>query len=440
MADLTSFKPEDGKRLPCGDSEERTEYREPASGLRLRVSRSGARTWLVTYWSPAAKTTRRLKLGDGALMPLSKARAAARAILHAVEQEGRDPASERVATRLLEREERRRRAEERRQAARDRARRSVSFGKLCREYVEYRRTTPSGKYERPARPNTLATWESMLKNHILPTIGDRPPEDITSEDFLRVLEVAVKKGGTSSGPRVRELLSAVWKWIAERPRGLGVKLPAVSPLVGLPKVGSAQKERERVLSPAEVWRLWRATDEETLAGDALRLSLLTAARVNESTGLPWSEVDLAAKVWKLPAKRNKSGRDRLIPLSEAALNLLRRVQGRSGSEHVFGDPVRLHELVKRVRSRMGGEHWEPRDLRRTAATLCARLGADPFTVALVLGHANTDARVPAVTSTYLRWDYADKVREALDRLGTWVEDTVTRTTEPGDVVSIEARR
>ena len=45
--------------------------------------------------------------------------------------------------------------------------------------------------------------------------------------------------------------SAVWKWISERPRALGVKLPAVSPLIGLPKVGSAQKERERTLSPVD---------------------------------------------------------------------------------------------------------------------------------------------------------------------------------------------
>ncbi len=54
---------------------------------------------------------------------------------------------------------------------------------------------------------------------------------------------------------------------------------------------------------------------------------------------------------------------------------------------------------------MAGEPWQPRDLRRTAATLCARLGADPFVVALVLGHAHADVRMPSVTRTYLRWGY-----------------------------------
>ena len=90
--------------------------------------------------------------------------------------------------------------------------------------------------------------------------------------------------------------------------------------------------------------------------------------------------------------------------------------------------------MSRIRAAMGGEPWQPRDLRRTAATLCARLGADPFVVALVLGHANADGRMPAITKTYLRWGYEDKVRTALERLGEWVEETVDRTTEPGDVI------
>ena len=68
LGDLT-FKPDDGKRLPCREGEDRTEYLERATGLRLRVSRSGSRTWLVAFWSPVAKTTRRLKLGDAAVMP-----------------------------------------------------------------------------------------------------------------------------------------------------------------------------------------------------------------------------------------------------------------------------------------------------------------------------------------------------------------------------------
>lgn len=438
VVELT-FKAGDGARLLCREGEGRTEYREAATGLRLRVTSKGARAWSIVYWSPLVRTTRRYRIGDGALMPLSQARARARSVLHAVEQEGRDPQAERVAAGAKEREARKVRAEARRLAAEDRRRRGVTFGKLCGEYVEERRTTASGRYNRPAAKNTLNSWRPMLNHYILPALGDRPPEDITSEHFHDVLRDATRRGGSSMGPRVRELLSAVWRWIEQRPVGLGVRLPAVSPLARLPKVGAANRERERALSPAEVWRLWRATEEEGQEGAALRFMLLTASRVKEATDIHVSELDLAAAVWRLPAARNKGGRDRVIPLSAQALELLRRAP--SGSEYPFGAGyTRMWWLMDRVRARMGGAPWQARDLRRTAATRCAILGADPFVVAGVLGHATLDERIPAVTKTYLRHDYEDRVRAALTKLGAWVEETVSRTTEPGDVVSIEARR
>lgn len=187
MADLT-FKTEEGKRLQCRDGEDRTEYHEAASGLRVRVSRSGARTWLVAFWAPVAKTTRRLKLGDAGQMPLSKARSAARATLHAVEQEGHDPHAERLVARQREREERKRRAEERELEARDRKRRRSGFGKLCEQYIHERATKPSGRFARRARRNTLNNLRAMLEKHVAPAIGDRPPEDITRADFRRTLE------------------------------------------------------------------------------------------------------------------------------------------------------------------------------------------------------------------------------------------------------------
>jgi integrase len=394
----------------------------------------------VVFWSTTAKTTRRLKLGNGSTMPLSEARKAARAARHEVEGEGRDPQAERAAASQREREERQRRREERQRAAEARRRRSVTFGQLCQQYVDYRRTKASGRHNRTARPNTLIQWASMLKLHILPTVGTRPPEDMTAEHFGEVLDHAVEHGGPSMGPRVRELLSAVWRWIEERPRKLGIQLPAVSPLVGLRKVGSAQKERERALSPAEVWRFWRATEKEGNEGVALRLMLMTATRVREATDIDSSELDLERATWTLPAARNKGGRERVIPLSPQAVALLRGPLSWGVGSRILGGAVGIPAAMDRVRAVMGGKTWQARDLRRTAATRCAILGADPFVVAGVLGHAKLDDRMPAVTKTYLRHDYEGPVREALNRLGAWVENTVSRATEPGDVVSIEARR
>ena len=164
----------------------------------------------------------------------------------------------------------------------DRKRRAVTFGKLCADYVAWRTTTSGGRTHRPASPRSIAVWHSMLKLHILPAIGSKPIGEMRMEDFARVLEGAVKRAGPSMGPRCREMLSAVWRWVEGRKRLLGVELPPESPLAGLPRdIGPAPtSERDRVLSPAEVWSFWRATESEGLApGLALRLMLLTAARV-----------------------------------------------------------------------------------------------------------------------------------------------------------------
>jgi integrase len=239
------------------------------------------------------------------------------------------------------------------------------------------------------------------------------------------------------GPRVRDFLSAVWRWADQRADRLGVVVPPLS-FSALPKVGAVQQERERALTPAEIWRLWRATETAGAQGLALRFMILTATRVKETLNLAWGELDLERALWRLPAARNKSARERTIPLSREALAILeRRRQADPDQERVFGSSVRLDDdLMARLREAVGGEPWEARDLRRTAATLCARLGADPFTVSLVLGHANADERMPAVTRTYLRWDYAEKVREALARLGEWTEETVRASEEPGAIVEM----
>ncbi len=441
-----SFKANDGTRLRCDPGEARTEFVERATGLRLRVTVGGARTWSVAYWAAAARTARRLRLGDAEKMPLSQARKLARRALAAVDA-GDDPYVERLAERQKEREARRQQAEERRQKAEktrreaeERKRRTVTVEKLCREYVEFRKTTPAGRLGRVARPNTLVNWDSMLRLHVMPRLGAIPAEGLTPADVTEALTDAVKRAGPSMGPHVRDFLSAVWSWAKRRAHSRGWSLPADNPVTLAEDVGATAGERERVLSVREVWHFWRAAGNEGPEGEALRLSLLTATRVNEAARLPWSEVDLETKTWRLPENRNKSAVVRMIPLSDQAVALLRRMEGLS-EEFVFGGhAVRVSEAVARIRHAMNGEHWEARDLRRTAATLCARLGADPFTVALALGHAHPDPRMPAVTKTYLRHDYQERVREVLGKLGEWIESTVSAETEPGEVIDFEASR
>jgi integrase len=52
---------------------------------------------------------------------------------------------------------------------------------------------------------------------------------------------------------------------------------------------------------------------------------MTAARSGEVRGARWSEIDLDEKVWLIPAERMKAGKEHRVPLSDAALDVLKRI-------------------------------------------------------------------------------------------------------------------
>jgi integrase len=65
--------------------------------------------------------------------------------------------------------------------------------------------------------------------------------------------------------------------------------------------------------------------QEGISARALEFTILTAARTNETIGATWPEINLGAKVWTIPADRMKAERDHRVPLSAAALAILKRM-------------------------------------------------------------------------------------------------------------------
>jgi len=60
-----------------------------------------------------------------------------------------------------------------------------------------------------------------------------------------------------------------------------------------------------------------------MGAKALEFAILTAARSGEVRGATWIEIDIAAALWTVPADRMKSGREHRVPLSKAAIKMLR---------------------------------------------------------------------------------------------------------------------
>jgi integrase len=68
---------------------------------------------------------------------------------------------------------------------------------------------------------------------------------------------------------------------------------------------------------------------------ALEFCILTGTRSNEVRGALWSEIDLGAKLWSIPATRMKMKRPYRVPLSDAAMDLLKALPKMEGTDFVF---------------------------------------------------------------------------------------------------------
>jgi len=88
--------------------------------------------------------------------------------------------------------------------------------------------------------------------------------------------------------------------------------------------------------PAFMARL-RALD--TVSALALEFTILTAARTGETIGATWAEIDLAARLWTVPAERMKAKREHRVPLCDRCLAVLEEArQLRTSGDWLFPGP------------------------------------------------------------------------------------------------------
>ena len=135
---------------------------------------------------------------------------------------------------------------------------------------------------------------------------------------------------------ITETLSPIWTSKSETARRVKQRIERVVQWVkdGKPlpqKSGTVRVKHHAAASfaelPAFMADLRRANG---MAARALEFAILTAARTSEVLGAKWSEFDLDAGVWTVPAARMKSGKDHEVPLSKRALALLDMPREKNG--------------------------------------------------------------------------------------------------------------
>lgn len=183
-------------------------------------------------------------------------------------------------------------------------------------------------------------WLSEIARHVFPALADRPIDQITTGDVLRVFE-AFWHSSPTVAKRVRQRVSLVFQWAIGH--GFRKDDPADSIGAVLGKANHVVKHHEAV-PHGEV-----AQAIATIRGSVRRMvtlklvfeyMILTATRPNEAIGARWDEIDLEGRVWTIPASRMlKTKQDHRIPLSDRAIEILEQARPLSRNGLVFPNRV-----------------------------------------------------------------------------------------------------
>ena len=200
------------------------------------------------------------------------------------------------------------------------------------------------------------SWRQNMEKYAYPVLGNMTVGSITPADVAAILNPIWQekhKTAITVRGRIENVLNyakamkyregenpAAWKGVLEPILGR-VKVKA-KPYPALPyeEIGAFMTElRKRNSIPAR----------------ALELLILTATRDGETAGAKWEEIDLKAKVWIIPAERMKAGKEHRVPLSDAAVKLLKNIPRISGSRYIFpadhGGRI-SHSAINRLIKRM----------------------------------------------------------------------------------------
>ena len=394
-------------------------------GFGLRVTRAGAKSYILNYRDGAGQS-RRYTIGKhGSPWTCEEARTKAVEVLRGLSA-GVDPL-----------------------AAKAERRTAVTVAELVELYLG----------EGPAeKPNKKAeSWvddASNLRRHVVPLIGGKAVKALTAADVSKLqadiaagktaADVKTRKqgraivtGGKSTAARTVAVLSAMLSFAARR------GIISTNPALGVEKFKA--EKRERFLSEVELEAL--ADGLASLEHDAainpmmaaaIRLLMLTACRKEEITRLQWAWVDLGRSCLRLPDSKTGA---KIVPLAAAAVELLNTLPRTSvfvlPSSKTDGPIIGLQKAWGALRTRStelarrrAVEAGEPadrapdltglrlHDLRHSYASFAVADGSSLYMVGKILGHSQV--------STTQRYAHLrdDPLKAVADRTGAKIAEAM----------------
>ena len=219
---------------------------------------------------------------------------------------------------------------------------------------------------------------------------------------------------------------------------------SVSPCAGV-KPPTAERSRDRVLSDDELRLVWQAADQVGWPfGPLVQLLALTGQRRDDVGRMQWSEIDIEKRLWALPAGRVKNNQLHQVPLSDAALDVLKGAPQIAGSPFVFTtNGIAPSSAYSKNKRRLDAllpadlPAWRLHDLRRTAASGMARLNINLPVIEKILNHSS--GSFAGIVGVYQRHSFADEKRAALEAWGNFVAALV-ESKPPSKVIRLREKR
>jgi integrase len=383
-------------------------------GLVLHVVTVAKRYWVFRYVHDGRE--RSMSLGSAAVLTLADARA-----LHTEARRklmlGVDP--------LAERQQAQREAKAQRAA-------TMSFSEAAARYIQAHRDGWRGRTE--------GHWRSSLAIHAGPVFGSKPVDTIDIDDVLAVLGPI----WTTKNPlavilrsRIELVLSFAkargWR-TGENPARWRDHLGAA-----LPKPAKVHTVAHRAAldwrkAPALMAALEAAEGHRGgMASRALRFLMLTCARSSEVRLARWCEFDPANALWVIPGSRMKARAEHRVPLSDAALAILRPLASlRTGEGLVFLGHVRGRGIgdVTLTRALHGAGYTDVtvHGMRSTFRDWCADHGHPGDLAEIALAHTVGSA----VERSYRRSDVLERRRKLMERWADFL------TALPAEVIPLLA--
>jgi integrase len=266
-------------------------------------------------------------------------------------------------------------------------------------------------------------WRETLEIYAAP-LRSRPVDEIDTAAVLSVL-TPVWQEKPETANRLRQRIEAVLDAAKAQGHRSGDNPAAWRGHLAhlLPKRTELSRGHHAALPYAGISAFMaRLREIETVAAAALEFCILTAGRSGEVYGARWSEIDMKARVWTIPAERMKAGREHRVPLCERAAKILNRLAKAKISDFVFpghrqGKPLSRAAMAD-VIERMCIEVATVHGFRSAFRDWCGNETHYPRELAeAALAHVVGDAAEQA----YRRGDALEKRRTLMDAWAFYCE-------------------